>query len=299
MAIVHQSDLSSWARCPASFGYQRAGLPRKQLSATAYGSVIHHALQVFERARHNDGLSYQQAVDLAVETFVYYWNPLNISEICEPVDEWIARDTMQGLHRKGIETLRAWCEMIRDSQEELLATEYSFIVPIDGTWDYDLGEPHVLAGSIDRFSLKYLKRTLVVETSDYKSGREYKYLRHNLQFTAYSYATTKREFWVGWRGEDGFGPDRGEELHQRTLGLARHGTWINLKKSPPEMQDAGYRGPQDYARFAVAVDQVMASIAADIFPLQLKGDVCEFCEYQRVCGGVGVPDKDHGAPLSL
>lgn len=76
------------------------------------------------------------------------------------------------------------------------------MVPIDGTWDDELGEPHILAGAVDRLAVRH-----------------------------YCYASTKREFWVGWRGADGFGEERGSLLYERFVGAGRRGTWINLRSA--------------------------------------------------------------------
>jgi hypothetical protein len=130
-------------------------------------------------------------------------------------------------------------------------------------------------------------------TVSHNTGKDYVALRYNLQFSAYSLASLQREFWVGARGEDGFG-DRGEELFQRFQGAGRRGTWINLKTI--KFQDAGWRGPVDYARFTLALEQMHASIKADIFPLSISGAVCQYCSFRRICGGTGLPSADHGRP---
>ncbi len=635
MAIVHQSDIASWIRCPTAFMYGKQGQPRKQLSATAYGSVIHYALETFERLRHT-GAGHTVSVEAAIETFRHYWSPLNIDAICEPVDVWLPRQGYNELRERGVQALRAYCQLVQFDDHELLATEFGFQVPIDGTWDYDLNEPHVLAGTIDRLAVRHHKRHPFVAIDDYKctapdtpvlmgdgteqradsilvgqkvlawvdgelrpslversqdngirtcvrvtsrhstqvvtanhpflvggqwikamdlhvgdlltlglntthaelvddktragsneayllgvlvgdgyfgdtpkltqndtdvvdalraalrgtgielagrepnfhfrgraalqdllnehglngkrsadkfipeavmaggapaaigflsgwldtdghvrvlpglppninwsttsetlarqgarllanldikanvqlirgsydgetywswrvsvstaygaarcaellqprgrkahamaaiptevlrpgprnrwpaydqdpvisldivpdqptwsltiadethvtagvvthnSGKEYKFLRQNLQFSAYCYASTKPEFWHGWRGEDGFGPGRGGQLFHRFEGKARRGTWINMKTI--KFQDAGWRGPDDYRRFALAVEQIVASIKADIYPLSLSGETCQYCEFRDICAGTGVPANEHGEP---
>lgn len=293
MAVVHQSDLSSWIRCPQAFMYSRQGQPRRQLSATAYGSVIHHALETFERLRHSEGVSFTDACEAAVATFAHYWHPMNIEAICEPVTYWLPRQGYAELRAKGLDAIRAYCQLVKLDDHELLATEFGFQVPIPGTWDEDLGEPHVLAGTIDRLAVRHYKQAPVLAVDDYKSGKEYPYLRQNLQFTAYCLATTQQEFWTGWRGEDGFG-ERGLELFHRFEGVARRGTWINMRTV--KFSDAGWRGPDDYTRFALAAEQIVASWKADIYPLSLSGETCQFCEYRDICAGVGVPDNSHGAP---
>ena len=292
--LIHQSDLAAWSRCAAQYGYKRAGIADKSNSASAYGSVMHHALQVFERTRITDG--FDTAVRSALETFVHYSNPLNIEAVCEPVpnDGWLPRQGYSELRARGIEAIKKYADLIRFDDHELLATEYSFIVPIHGTWDYDLGQPHELAGSIDRLAVRHYSRKVAVCIDDYKTGKEYKYLRHNLQFTAYAYASLQPEFWLGAQGEDGFGPERGQALMERFAEAGRRGTWINMRTF--KFQDAGWRGEKDYARFTLAVEQLTASIKADIFPLSITGENCHFCPFRDFCGGVGLADDAHGDP---
>ena len=292
--IIHQSDLGSFGRCAAAFGYQLAGLPRRQTSALAFGTVMHYALEVLETERLN-GASMDSALEKATETFLWYWNPANIEVLTEPVspDGWIMKQSYNGLRAQGVRSLKQYAAMVRDMAEEILALEFSFQVPIQGTWDEELGEPHVLVGTIDRLTAKYMRGYDVLGFDDYKTGKQSKYLRQNLQFTAYAYASTQKEFWVGWRGEDGF-RNHGEALYERFKDSARHGRWINMKDI--SIADAGFRGPLDYHRLAVAVEQFAASVKAEIFPLTLVGEVCTFCDYRAVCAGSGVARDDHGAP---
>lgn len=295
MAVYHQSQLSSWARCAAQVGYARAGLPEQTNSAAAYGSVMHHSLEVLERELHT-GTAFEAALQKSLETFAHYWSPLNIEAICTPVpaDGWLPRMGYAELRVRGLDTLRKYADLIRYDDHELLALEYPFIVPLPGTFDDKTGDTHWLAGSVDRLAVRSFLRKPALCIDDFKTGKDYVALRHNLQFTGYALASLQREFWVGARGEDGFGRDRGEELFQRFEGRGRRGTWINLKSI--KFQDAGWRGPIDYARFTLAIEQMHASITADIFPLSISGSVCKYCEFRRICGGVGLPNEDHGAP---
>ena len=304
--LIHQSDISAWGRCPAQFGYKRAGLETSTNSAMAYGSVMHHAIQVFETQLHQARLAhkpktaeyekaFQVSVQTALETFVHFWNPMNIEGICDPIpnDGWLPRQGYSEMRKRGINAIRQYADLLRFDDHELLGTEYSFQVPIAGTWDDELDEPHVLAGSIDRLACRYYSREMTLCIDDYKTGKEYKYLRHNLQFTAYCYASTQPEFWTGWRGEEGFGVERGERLYARFADAKRRGTWINMKTFV--RQDAGFRGEIDYSRFALAVSQITESIKADIFPLTISGEACTYCDFRKVCGGTGVPADDHGS----
>lgn len=295
MALIHQSDLASWMRCPTAFMYDKAGRPRRQTSALSYGSVMHYAMETFERLRHSDGVTLNEATEAAVQTFQHYWHPLNIDAVCDPVDLWLPRQGYSDLRARGTQAIKDFAELIRYDDHELLATEIGFQVPIAGTWDPDTGTEHILGGSIDRLAVRYYSGHPALCIDDWKTGKDYAYLRQNLQFTGYCYATTRIEFWTGWNGEEGFGPERGQLLYDRFTGLSRRGTWINMKKI--KFQDAGWRGPDDYTRFALAVDQVVASQKAEIFPLSLSGETCQFCEYKDICVGVGVPGNDHGAPV--
>jgi hypothetical protein len=293
--IIHQSDLSALSRCAAQYGYQRAGWPDEQNSAAAYGSVIHHCLQVLETLR-SQGVDFEVAVRQALETFVHYWHPLNIEAITEPVpaDGWLPRQGFSELRARGIDAIRKYADLIRYDDHELLGIEYGFMVPIDGTWDEDLGEPHILAGSVDRLAIRHWKRYPYIAVDDWKTGKDQARLRYNLQFTAYAYASTKREFWIGWGGEDGFGLERGQQLFDKYSDWARKGTWINMRTF--KFEDAGWRGPLDYQRFSLAVTQFAATVKADIFPLTISGDACKYCPYRRACGGTGIASPDHGAP---
>jgi ATP-dependent helicase/DNAse subunit B len=294
VAIIHQSGLSTWNRCPHAYMLAKQGQRQRQSSAMAYGSVMHYALETFERLRFTTGVKFADAVEAATQTFTHYWHPANIEAICPPVDMWYPRQTYNDMRIKGIEAIKAYSGLMRYDDHELLATEFSFQVPIFGTWDYELEAEHVLAGTIDRLAVRHYAGVETVCVDDYKTGAEYRFLRQNLQFTAYCYATTRMDFWIGYGGEDGFGVERGSALYQRFLKAPRRGTWINMRTV--KFQDAGWRGPDDYTRFALAVEQQQASEKADIFPLSISGEHCQYCEFKDICAGVGVPDNSHGAP---
>ena len=273
--IIHQSDLSSYVRCGEQHRRQLNGERGKQLSATAFGSVMHHALHTLERTRD---------LDLAMNTFDHYWHPLNIDVICEPVEEWIARQSYGSLRQKGLETIKRYWDLKRYDDEEVLALEFPFVVPIRGTWDEELGKPHELAGTVDRLSLRHYQRRLHVCIDDWKTGKKQTYLKHNIQFTAYSYASTCDEFWLGNPDHltEGFGSTRGAELVARLALAPRKGWWINVMGGP-DWLDAGVRGERDYARFFHAVDQYAKARKHEIFPLSIKGDVCQFCPFRDDC----------------
>ena len=293
--IVHASDLTAYARCPAAYGYRRAGLPARTNSGAAYGGVIHFVLEAVERQR-AEGVPFEEAVESAVASFLHYWHPLNIEAIAEPVpaDGWLPGRSYGELRVRGVETIRGYADLIRFDATEMLALEYGFIVPIENTWDEDLGEPHLLAGTVDQLAVARHLRREAVAVRDHKSQvREPRYLRHHMQFSAYCYATTRPEFWTGWRGEDGFGEERGTQLYERFRTAGRRATWIDLHRL--KFIDAGWRGPIDYARFALAVEGFVAAVKADIYPLSISGETCPWCDFRATCGG-GLPDSTHGDP---
>jgi hypothetical protein len=125
----------------------------------------------------------------------------------------------------------------------------------------------------------------------HNTGKDYEHLRWNAQFSGYSWATTQEKFWT-----DAWGEDEGLGLCDQLRLLARRGTWISLKNGVVR-KDAGWRGPQDYDRFWACVRGYVKAVELDVYPLSLTGAVCFFCPYREgICGGVAVPDEDHGRP---
>ena len=278
--MIHQSDLKSMARCGEQHRRQLAGERGHQLSATAFGSVMHHALHTLER--HRD-------LALATNTFEHYWHPLNIDEICEPVDVWIRGQSFGTLRNKGIETLKRYWDLKRYDDEEVLALEFPFVVELDGTWDPDEEAPHRLAGTVDRLAVRYYRREMHVCIDDWKTGKKPVYLKHNVQFSAYGYASTRQEFWTGHDNADalglpdGFGEERGYELYRRLENAPRHGWWINVMGGP-DWIDAGVRNQaRDYRRLLHSVDQYVRARKARIFQLNIDGSTCEFCPFRDTC----------------
>lgn len=285
--IIRQSDLSSYSRCPQqkkiSDDLDAAGVRQQQLSATVFGTVMHHALQVFEESLHA-GSTNADALNVALATFQHYWLPENIGDL-EPggIDVWLPRQTYGGLRAKGIEALKLYAQMIEADNGQLLALEYQFHVPLvlDGV-------QHTLTGTADRISRRLQVRKPYLNIEDYKTGKVPTYLRHRMQFTAYAWASLQRPFW------DGF--DDPEEAYARTKDWPRRTTWVDM--ATVTRKDGGWRGEQDYARLMVALREYVRAVEADVYPLTLEGSVCTFCPFSRTgqCGGVKVPEDDEGKP---
>ena len=282
---IRQSDLASFARCAQQkklTDLQRAGAldqPAEQLSRTAFGTVIHHALHVMEKHHHyRDADPLQQAL----ASFEYYWDQANIHVLTPPVTIWCARDTWAGMRRRGLATLELYWHQLEADRGKLLALEVPFTLP------YELdGVAHELHGTMDRLSLRRTSQSFL-NIEDFKSGQDYIGLRWNLQFTIYAWATTQPGFWEAW--ED----DEGEKLYEQFRLLPRRGTWISVRDGV-RRSDAGWRGPQDYARMDAVLRGYVRAVEADNYPLSMTGAVCRFCPFSDgICGGVPVPDEDHG-----
>lgn len=317
--IIRQSDLSSFARCQLQkYYYDRAAAdptatqPRS-LSATVYGSVVHYALMLLERLHYEGD---ESALDTAVSTFHHYWHPDNLHVLTgERIDTWLPRQTYAGLKARGEIAITDYYRILRtDVDSQLLGLEYQFAVPIQ------VGDrTHTLTGTIDKLRLGRYMRKPFVSVDDFKTGKQPTYLRWNMQGTAYSYATTRREFWLGW-AESGMGElatfdqdvvdnleglfrswgfrlldDGTSPAEDASLRLAsRKFRWINMQEI--KIADGGWRTARDYARLHLAIDGYVRSCETGSYSINQIGEVCVYCPFQHDCGGVGLAPESSGAP---
>lgn len=311
--LVRQSDLSSWSRCSLQkFYYDQArhdpSAPQPDaLSATVYGTVVHYALQQMEQAMHTGR---DDALQMAIATFEFYWQPENIELIAEKVTEWLPRQTYGGLRERGRNTLRTHYELLRKEDSFLLALEYQFAVPIvidDIT--------HTLTGTIDRLSIRKHNGKPYISLDDNKTGKQPTYLRYNMQGTAYAYASTLPEFWEGWAGSGmaeepehfdeetndrltstldshGYALHRGQDTDHPLA--SRRFRWINLQDL--KFADGGWRNERDYARLHLAIDGYVRACEAAAYSVTTTGEICRYCPFRKTCGGIGLPHEEAGAP---
>jgi hypothetical protein len=321
--IISVSALNAWARCQMQKFYEDRArrdpeAPQgESLSITTYGSVMHVAMHAMERAL-SEGR--EDALALGLRTFEYYWQPENLDQLGLKITVWLRAQTWEGLLERGKLALRDSYELLRKDDSHVLALEYGFAVPLEIN-----GRLHTLHGYIDRLSIKKHQRKPYLSIDDYKAGKKPAWLRYYQQFSAYSLATTKPEFWTGWddaglsgehyrhgglehfdeeiteRIETSFS-NWGYRLHsgsashgEQVLPLAsRRGRWISLNEVG--FSDAGWRTARDFARFELAIDAYVRAREAGIYSLNLSGDTCTFCAFRAICGGTGLPDDDEGAP---
>lgn len=292
------SQLGAFMRCPMQYKYDKIDKrPGKALSATVYGTVIHHGLHTFERdiaTYRAQGMPASEAVDKALKTalstFDYYWHPHHLEEVSgvPEIDIWIRGDSYGLLRQKGLSTLEQYAELWRADQHHLLSLEHPFEVTLHGTVDRVTGEPHTISGYVDRLVVRWERGKPILDTDDWKTGVRKAWLRHHLGLTVYCYASTQPEFWLP------FG-NQAEEFHQRFADYPRRAFWYDVKKF--ERVNAGFRAEQDYQRLTYAAQSVADSIQAGIFPLRIDGDTCQYCPHREHCPeGIGVPDDSVGAP---
>lgn len=309
-AIVRQSDLSSWSRCQLQKFYidrarhdPDAPQPRN-LSATVYGTVVHYALMQLEQLHHEGD---KKALDKSLATFEHYWRPENLPALRgESIDEWLPRQTYGGLLERGRIAIKDYYARLKKDDGKLLGLEYQFAVPITVR-----GRVHTLTGTIDRLAVQryYTKPYLAIE--DFKTGKQPSYLRYNMQGTAYAYASTLKEFWFGW-ADSGVG--QLATFDEETFGAlermfaswdydllpgdgqlaSRRFRWLNIQEM--KVGDGGWRTARDFARLHLAVDAYVRACEAGIYSVNTTGEVCKFCEFKNICGGIGLPLEKAGAP---
>lgn len=314
--VVRQSDLSSWSRCNLQKHYEDLAkadpsqVQREALSATVFGTVVHYALLTLEKLHH---AGKEEALDIGLSTFDHYWDPQNISQIAEQVTVWISTHTHGGMRERGRTMLRSYYELLRKDDGKLLALEYQFEVPLHVD-----GRQHTLTGTLDRLALRKWYGTPYLSIEDFKTGKQPYYLRQNIQGTAYAYASMQPEFW-----QSDFFPSFDQatldgierylakfryRLHEGTRewwwsGVARvqvpdiagrRFRWINMQEI--KYADGGWRGPHDYERLRIAVAAYVRAQEEAIYSPTLDGVVCQYCSFQRICGGVGLPERSHGEP---
>jgi len=205
---------------------------------------------------------------VGIDRFEAMWQHLPDFDL--DYDYLIPRYSHSTYTEMGYKILRDWWSLIQWDTDIVLAREYPFEVPI--------GDGNTLAGIADKVCLRTQKDgSTSVLISDYKTGSKQPtrdYLAHDVQFSAYCYASTQREFWDNI-------PD-GSKLFVELGDAMREGEWVHLRG--PKRIPAGPRTEMHYNRLRYAVDQIEQSIALGIFVPDLSGETCEWCEFRKICG---------------
>lgn len=238
-------------------------LPREQSGSLSFGSIIHDCVLFLETS---------QDVEAAVQKFQSAWIDPTTVDPEYRIDYYVKGTNWKRFMEKGEKVIRGWWEIIQWDSDITLAREYHFVVPI--------GDGHELEGTIDKLAVRYVASLgqYVLLISDYKTNNKvptYEYLEEDLQFSAYAYATTQREFWAG------FGADA-DRLFQQYRDHPRHGEWVHLVT--PRRMDAGPRIQRHFNRLAMQVNAMAESVAMRIFTLNISGEACRYCDYRKPCG---------------
>lgn len=237
---------------------KQPGVQREQSSALSFGTALHDAVMVMEQAQ-----DLQRGLDRFRET----WDDLSILDI--EYDYLMPRNSHASYLDQGLRSIRDWWFLIQWESDVVLGREYPFTVPI--------GE-HTLTGTIDKVALRTLKGgEPVVLVSDYKTNSKAPtrdYLAHDIQFSAYAYATTRPEFWANI-------PD-GDVIFKQYADARRFGEWVHLRTT--KRLDAGPRVDYHYNRLRYAIDMIAQADELGIYPPNISGEACEYCEYRKPCG---------------
>lgn len=266
---VRQSDLKTWGKCPLLFKYQSIdGLPREQSGSLTYGTILHECVLLMEVT---------QDFDRAVARFHELWQAPTLLGPEYSIDYYVRGTNWKKFRDEGPRVLKDWWSIISWDSAQTLAREHSFEVPIGKNGN-------TLIGTVDKLEIKFRGDigAFVVNVSDYKTNKKtptYDYLAEDLQFSAYGYATTQREFWTGI--------PNGDALFERCRDMPRYGEWVQL--TTPRRMEAGVREARHFNRVAMAVDALADSIAMGIFVPNISGESCRYCEYRKPCG---LPELD-------
>lgn len=258
---LRQSYLQQFAKCPESFRLKYILNQRgRQSAAASYGTILHFALQTYWLN--------EQDIELAKRTFEHYWNNPQYMG-CKP-DYYLPRTSWSEYRSHGHTSLDEYhaAQIGWSRDDQVIGVEIDFRIPIGD---------HVLTGSIDKLRVTTDKKGLQsLDVSDWKTGKVPTFLRYNVQFTAYIYATFQDEFWAGI--------EHGAEWQEEVRDLPRTATWVDLKSVPFREVTAGTRDDGDFARLHKACENLAKSWEQDIFVPTLTGDSCAYCDFWKECG---------------
>lgn len=270
---VRQSDLKMWSKCPLVYKYTYIDqLQREQSGSLTFGSIIHDCVLWMETHQDLEG---------ALQRFHEFWIQPSLLDPEYVVQYYVRGTSWKKFMEKGPQVLKDWWSIWSWDSSLVLAREHGFEVPI--------GDGHMLHGTADKIEVGYRADVggQVLKIVDYKTDNKtptYDYLAEDLQFSAYAYASTQREFWTHIGGDAAW---------QKYLHLPRYGEWVQL--TGPKRMDAGIREQRHYNRIEMAVNALSESVAMRIFVPNISGATCRYCDFRKPCG---LPDLDeNGAPL--
>lgn len=248
-------------------------LPSESNARAAFGSCVHHALEIYNTSGGD--------VSLAVQAFRESWN--DPESIGSGFTYWPRYSTFGGLMIKGTDIVREYHEKQRWEKRRVVAAEHRFLVPFGA---------HELTGMVDLLETKKSsKGQEVLRTVDYKTNSRQPSspeLRVNLQFSVYLYASLQPEFWLG-NGAD-FPPMANGDFYWETLkSLPRRAIWYHLQSN--KEVDAGDRSDKDFMRLYRVADEIERALKYEVFMPNISADSCLLCPYTEPCG-IEIPTEE-------
>lgn len=261
--------LKEWQECALKAKFSQIDLlPRRTRSKTLFGTVVHSALEHYNRTGDVDG---------ALRIFSEDWADI------EP-DIWDRTNTHEGLRQRGIQIIKDFHAQQRWQPRKVIAVEHRFLVPFGD---------HELEGTVDLLEVKKnhrgkeILRVVDNKTSSRKPTFAELYL--NIQGTVYTWASQQREFWVG--NGDGFPPvPNGEWWFEMLQQVPRRFIWYHLWTSTEI--DGGERNQTDYDRLYRQCNEIQKAIENEVFIPTISHSTCGFCDYAEGPCPVRVPKKE-------
>lgn len=284
--LIRQSDIKTFMECGLKYRFQKLDqLPREQSGALTWGSVLHEAVLRMEKWH----IAWQQGdpspLARTQEWFREVWSdPTVLDDEMDQslkIDYFHPRTSWKKYLDDGLNLIEKWYGIYQWDTDTVIAREHQFTVPVEGT-------DHHLTGTIDRLALRYMGGidAHVVLIQDYKTNRKvptYSYLQHDLQFSAYAYASTRPEFWADL--------DNGERLYELYRDKRRWAEWIHLRQ--PKRMDAGERSDLHYNRLRYAVEAIGNAVALGVFIPNISGESCTYCDFRKSCGLPTLEDEGY------
>lgn len=264
------SLVKTWMRCPlqAKFRYVD-GIPDDSRSGPAeFGTAVHAALEHYNQ---------HGSKGAAEELFERLWEEV----IADPEVDMPPRTSFASYRDKGLKMIAEYVESRKWATDVVIAYEHRYCVPFGD---------HELSGIVDMLSVDEGNRT--VNVVDYKTGKKPNTdnLNLDIQFTAYLYATTCREFWTGVDGSDKYvGLPNGDKLYEKYKDFEKVGFWLDLRNA--KSYNVGQRGEADLVRLYRCLDQIEKAMELEVFVPDISGDTCKYCAYQEQCPSYLMPDQ--------
>lgn len=274
--LIRQSQIKTAMECGLKLRYQMEGLPRQQSGALTWGSVLHEAVMRLEEWHLDSKPGDPPVLDRTLRWFREVWSdPTVLDDQMDQslkIDYFHPRTSWKRYLDDGLAIIEKWWGIYQWDTDTVIAREHPFTVPVQGT-------DHHLTGTVDRLVLRYMGKldAHVVLIQDYKTNRKvptYSYLQHDLQFSAYAYASTQPEFWAGL--------PNGEKLFELYADKRRWAEWIHLRA--PKRMDAGERSDLHFNRLRYAVQAIGDAIALGVFIPNISGEACAYCDFRNSCG---------------